>query len=214
MPSAQTSPMTSKTSRDKRIRTVKLRRAQSELQCICKGNSDANQILKEKKTMRDRHSGNVMERETPVQDPPVESQTEQVVETPVAETATQVVEPTLEQKFALLQAELTALKSVVPKNHKPGIPKATKYVRLGALDTFGKVPQQQRDIAAILEKEMPVGEEFTEAQVFEIVTKRAVDFASLRGSKQDPTYIFRYYRGLKNDGTHSGFVGRKFLRAA
>jgi hypothetical protein len=40
------------------------------------------------------------------------------------------------------------------------------------------------------------------------------DFKSITSSVQDPTYLLRYYRGLKNDGKHAGFVARDFLRVS
>ena len=39
-----------------------------------------------------------------------------------------------------------------------------------------------------------------------------LDYPSLFKSTQDVTYLFRYYRGLKNDGKHAGFIARDFLR--
>jgi len=87
-----------------------------------------------------------------------------------------------------------------------------KYVRLGELKTWGKVPQQQADLAAIMAESMDLGAEWTEEEVFELVKDSAKEHESLRKSKQDPTYLFRYYRGLKNDGKHAGFIARGFLR--
>ncbi len=144
----------------------------------------------------------------------VENVEQAVVETPVVQPEPEVPAFNLEEEFKKLQAELAELKTKpVAKNHKAGIPKATKYVRLGALKTFGKVPQQQADIAAILTAKMPVGQEFTEAEVFAFVTEEAGNYPQLRNSKQHPTYLFRYYRGLKNDAPHAGFIAREFLRA-
>ena len=112
--------------------------------------------------------------------------------------------------------ELEALpkeKSNVKKNQKPGKASADrKYTRVGELKTFGKVPQQQADLAAIMVESMDVDAEWTEEELFDLVTTSAKEYASLRNSKQDPTYLFRYYRGLKNDGVHAGFIARGFLR--
>ena len=119
--------------------------------------------------------------------------------------------------LALLNdAELEALpkeKSNVKKNQKPGKANADrKYTRIGEFKTFGKVPQQQADLAAIMVESMDVDAEWTEEELFDLVTTSAKEYASLRNSKQDPTYLFRYYRGLKNDGVHAGFIARGFLR--
>ncbi len=116
-------------------------------------------------------------------------------------------------EFKKMQEELAALKSSgVAKNHKAGIPKTTKYVRLGTMKTFGRVPQQQADIASILTAAMPIGEEFTEEQVFKLVVDGAPNYPQLRNSRQHPTYLFRYYRGLKSDGKHAGMIARDFLK--
>ena len=102
----------------------------------------------------------------------------------------------------------------VKKNQKPGKANASrKYVLLDKeLKSWGKVPQQQADIAAIMSESMDVGSEWTEEELFDLITTSAKEYASLRNSKQDPTYLFRYYRGLKNDGKHAGFIARNFLR--
>ena len=59
---------------------------------------------------------------------------------------------------------------------------------------------------------MDVGSEWTEEELFDLIVTGAKEYASLRNSTQDPTYLFRYYRGLKNDGKHAGFIARGFLR--
>ena len=130
-------------------------------------------------------------------------------------------------EVARLQAELEALKkdsvalsaksnggSNVKKNQKPGKANASrKYVLLDKeLKSWGKVPQQQADLAAIMAESMEVGSEWTEEELFDLITTGAKEYTSLRNSTQDPTYLFRYYRGLKNDGKHAGFVARGFLR--
>jgi len=104
-------------------------------------------------------------------------------------------------------------KSNVKKNQKPGKADPNrKYTRIGEFKTFGKVPQQQADLAAIMVESMDVDAEWTEEELFDLITSSAKEYASLRNSKQDPTYLFRYYRGLKNDGVHAGFIARGFLR--
>ena len=102
----------------------------------------------------------------------------------------------------------------VKKNQKPGKANASrKYVLLDKeLKSWGKVPQQQADLAAIMAESMEVGKEYTKAEVFDMLMEKSAEYNSLLGSKQDPTYLFRYYRGLKNDGKHAGFVARNFLR--
>ena len=77
---------------------------------------------------------------------------------------------------------------------------------------FGKVPQQQQDLAKILSNNMVLDVEYTEGQVFDMLMEHAAEYPSIANSKQDPTYLFRYYRGLKNDGKHAGFIARDFLR--
>jgi hypothetical protein len=100
------------------------------------------------------------------------------------------------------------------KNHKPGKPSATrKYVLLSKeLKSWGRVPQQQADIARILANALEVNKEYTESEVFDAVVAKAAETPSIAGSVQDPTYLFRHYRGLKNDGKHAGFVARDFMR--
>lgn len=102
----------------------------------------------------------------------------------------------------------------VAKNHKPGKPSAgRKYVLLDkVLKNWGKVPQQQADIAKILADNFEVGKEYGEAEVFDVLMDKSSEFVSLANSRQDPTYLFRYYRGLGNNGKHAGLVARDFLR--
>jgi cell division septum initiation protein DivIVA len=101
----------------------------------------------------------------------------------------------------------------VAKNHKPGKPSADrKYVLLDkVLKNWGKVPQQQADIAKILADNFEVGKEYAEAEVFDVLMDKFSEFTSLANSRQDPTYLFRYYRGLGDDGKHAGFVARDFM---
>jgi hypothetical protein len=150
-----------------------------------------------------------------------------VVDEPKEEEKEMTEEEKVLAEVARLQAELEALKkdSVAPstksnggsnvkKNQKPGKANASrKYVLLDKeLKSWGKVPQQQADLAAIMAESMDVGSEWTEEELFDLIVTGAKEYASLRNSKQDPTYLFRYYRGLKNDGKHAGFVARNFLR--
>lgn len=122
-------------------------------------------------------------------------------------------------KMAELQQRLAQLTMMnqeggVAKNKRPVNPDpGRKYVLLSkTLESWGRVPQQQRDIAMLLSQLMTVNQEYTEAEVFAAVTDYACEFDSIRKSVQHPTYLFAYYRGLKNDGKHAGFVARNFLR--
>lgn len=152
---------------------------------------------------------------------------EPVIETQVeAEPATDVGLDVLAELEAL-KAKLAALTgggnaqvqvsapvvSGVPKNHRPVKANPNrKYVRLGPLNCFGKVPQQQRDIADLLSESMDIGAEWTEEEVFTLLEENFNEKDSLKRSKQSASYLFCYYRGLKNDGKHAGFVPRGFLR--
>jgi len=100
------------------------------------------------------------------------------------------------------------------KNQRPGKANAgRKYILLSKeLKSWGKVPQQQADIAKLLSKNMEVGKEYAESEVFDMLMEKSAEYNSLLGSKQDPTYLFRYYRGLKNDQKHAGFIARGFLQ--
>ena len=75
----------------------------------------------------------------------------------------------------------------------------------------GRVPQQQLDLAKILTAGMEVHKEYSEDQVFNILEAGRDAYKSLCESKQPVRYLFRYYRGLKADGTHAGFVARDFI---
>jgi hypothetical protein len=119
--------------------------------------------------------------------------------------------------IAELTKELAAIKggnTGMKKNHKVGKPVAgRKYVLLtNTLEKWGKVPQQQSDIATLLTKSFKVGEEFTEAEAFDALVDNSGDYVSMTKSVQDPTYLFKYYRGLKNDGKYAGFVARNFIK--
>lgn len=119
-----------------------------------------------------------------------------------------------------LQKQIEELKnaqaaaSTVKKNQKPSqVHVGRKYVILAeALPTWGKVPQQQADIAAILNSVFEVGVEYTEEEVFTALSTYAMEYNSLATSKQDVTYLFRYYRGLAAKGNHAGFIARNWLR--
>ena len=89
-----------------------------------------------------------------------------------------------------------------------------KYILLSkSLSSWGRIPQQQADLAKILADNFEVGKEVTEQELFDVVTDKAEAFESLRSAVQDPTYLFAYYRGLGNkDGKHAGFVCRDFIR--
>lgn len=107
--------------------------------------------------------------------------------------------------------QMTVDKSV-PKNHRTGkVDAGRKYKLLTKkMSMTGNVPQQQADIADLLASRMDVGKEYTEAEVFNFLIDGAGDYKSLYGSKQDPTYLFRYYRGIKKD-KYLGFIARNFL---
>ena len=127
---------------------------------------------------------------------------------PELEPAVTVVASGTENLAALIQSlqdEIAKLKTA-PKNQVPGKPGDKVYIRIGEFS--GKAPRQQQNLAAILTFEMPLGEKFTESQVFEILNKHVESYESLRTSLQDVTYLFRYYRGLKP----TGFTSRDFLR--
>lgn len=123
-------------------------------------------------------------------------------------------------QIAMLKKELEAMKqqgvvkTTVKKNQKVGVASPTrKYVLLSkALNAWGSVPQQQADIAKLLLTHLTVGTAYTEAEVFNTIIDGSGEYKSLYSSKQDPTYLFRYYRGLKNDGKHAGFIAREFIK--
>ena len=118
------------------------------------------------------------------------------------------------QELKELQRRLSALKNPPKKNQRPGKPTTgRKYVLLSdKLANWGKVPQQQQDLAAILTGALKVGQEYSEAEVFDALVDGAGEYKSIANAVQDPTYLFRYYRGLKNDGKRAGFVARNFIR--
>lgn len=157
--------------------------------------------------------------ETVVEEPEVEVDPEitdaenshgQDADPPVSETQEPTTNDQLLAAMKLLQEQIIELRKA-PKNQVAGTPGNKTYARKGNLNTEGKIPQQQADLSKILVNNMPVGEKFTEAQVFAFLQKDYSDYPSLLNSKQDVTYLFKYYRGLKRDGKHAGFVARDFL---
>lgn len=128
----------------------------------------------------------------------------------------------LKMQILELSAQIEALKAKggitasdsVKKNHKVGVPSPTaKYVLLSnKLENWGKVPQQQQDIADILINNMEVNVPYTEAQVFNMLVSECGEYLSLCNSKQDVTYLFKYYRGLKKIAKHAGFIARNFIQ--
>ena len=149
-----------------------------------------------------------------------------VVDEPKEEVKEMTEEENVLAEVARLQAELEALKkgdaassaksnggSNVKKGSKISKGRANvKYVRLGEFKSWGNVPQQQADLAAIISESVDVGTEWNEEELFDLLVTGAKDYASLRNSKMSATYLFQYYRGLKNDGKHAGFIARNFLR--
>ena len=117
--------------------------------------------------------------------------------------------------LAAMAAEIESLKAEksAPKNQVAGKIGNGKYILLTKVfPTWGNTPQQQKDLAAILSNFMEVGKEYTEAEVFAQLESEYVKYNSLASAKQHVTYLFRYYRGLKNDGKYAGFVARNYLR--
>ena len=129
------------------------------------------------------------------------------------DAAMRELEELKKQRAAVPEAKEEAkLRNDVPKNkRRVKADPNRRYVRLGELKTWGRVPQQQADIAKII-CDFPQGVEFGEAELFDRLEARRDDFESLRKSEQHVSYLFCYYRGLKNDGKHAGFIGRSFLR--
>jgi len=119
----------------------------------------------------------------------------------------------LEEMVVKLAAEVEKLKTQ-PKNQRAGKANDKNHYKLltRVLEPWGNVPQQQKDIAAILAGSMEVGKEYTETEVFAMLIDGAGEFPSITRSKQDVTYLFRYYRGLKKDAKYAGFAARNFLR--
>ncbi len=132
----------------------------------------------------------------------------------------------LEEKLALqtrieeLEAQLVKKEANgVKKNHQVGKASSTrKYVllkdKLPTMLGAPNIPQQQADIAKILLSNFKVNEEVSEAALFSAMVDGAGEYESLYTSVQDPTYLFKYYRGLnsKSGKKQAGFVERGFFR--
>lgn len=116
-----------------------------------------------------------------------------------------------QQLIADLKTQIAAL-AAPKKNHRPSKVTDKKYARLGILKLYGNVPQQQKDLAAILISRMEIGVEYSEKEVYDFLIDGMGDYSSLTKSSQDVTYLFRYYRSLKPDVKYAGFVARDFLR--
>jgi hypothetical protein len=138
-----------------------------------------------------------------------------------AQTVADAPAPATDKDALLAQvAELRAkiaevAKSAVKKNHVAPKPIAgRRYVLLAkSLASWGKVPQQQADIATILSKNFEVGIEVPETEVLARVAIEATNYPSLAKSVQDPGYLLRYYLGLdKKDGKHAGYIKRNFVQ--
>jgi len=144
---------------------------------------------------------------------------DELVPTPVVEVAPDPMVAVMAE-LKKLQDQLAAMQAAKPtafkgkKNHVAGKPQADRmYVILTkTLPSWGKVPQQQADLATILSMMLETDVKYSEEHLFRIILDQAPYYPSLAGSKQDPTYLFRYYRGLKVSATHAGFIGRGFLR--
>lgn len=100
------------------------------------------------------------------------------------------------------------------KNQQPSKPSGSRvYVLLAnRFGWTGKVPDQQADLVKLLASHMEVGKAYSEKQVFDLITDFSGEYSSLTKSKQDPVYVFRYYRGLAKKNNHCGFVQGNFLR--
>lgn len=155
--------------------------------------------------------------ETLVEDVPViQEQKEKVTmtEDEVTQKIAELMAQLQQLTAAATAAKVKEVNDSVKKNHKPGKPAAgRKYILLtDKLEMWGRVPRQQEDIAKILVRSMEVGKEYEESEVFNSLIDQCGEFPSLCNSKQDVTYLFKYYRGLKKDDKHAGFFGRNFLK--
>ena len=82
-----------------------------------------------------------------------------------------------------------------------------------ALADWGRVPQQQRDLADIVARSFEVGEPFSEAELFAALTTHAAEYPALARSSMHVTYLFAYYRSFdKKDDVHASFIRRNFIR--
>jgi hypothetical protein len=81
------------------------------------------------------------------------------------------------------------------------------------LADWGRVPQQQRDLADIVARSFEVGEPFSEAELFAALTAHAAEYPQLAKSTMHVTYLWAYYRSFdKKDGKHASFIRRNFIR--
>ncbi len=137
---------------------------------------------------------------------------------PQIAVAKEVTKEELMEQIMQLKSQLETVKEkkeIVKKNHKMSKASATrKYVLLTkSLANWGVIPQQQSDIATLLTRRFTPGQEYSEQEVFDALVDDSGEYKSLYTSKQDPTYLFRYYRGLDmKDGKHAGFIKRGFLK--
>lgn len=114
-------------------------------------------------------------------------------------------------------AELRAQQQVLVNTPRVPVTRASttkKYVLLtDKLAVWGKVPQQQADIADILANTFEVGTPFTEDELIAALNREKDQYPALATSRQDMKYVFSYYRGLGNrDGKHAGYIARDFMR--
>lgn len=135
-----------------------------------------------------------------------EPEAEPEVAEPVAQVPVALDAKTLELVQSL-QARIAELEKA-PKNKVESKPATGKvYERLG--EFVGKAPQQQRDLADIIAKNFPIGKPFSETELYAALELHQGEYYKLATSVQHVTYLFRYYRGIK-DG---GFIARGFLKS-
>jgi hypothetical protein len=120
----------------------------------------------------------------------------------------------LEARIRELEASTKTTPPVNPQS--PAVKVSTNMYILQSkeLNSWGKIPQQQRDLADIMVKVMEVGKPMSEKDLFDKIVELGAEYPSIATSKQDPTYLFRYYRGLKSKGNHAGFIARDFIKVA
>ena len=114
------------------------------------------------------------------------------------------------------QAETPVVATNVAKPRGAGKPDPNrKYVLLSkTLNMFGRVPRQQEELGRLISANFEVGQQIPETELFATIEANAGQYHSLASSRQEPTYLFRYYRGLdKKNGKHLGFVQRGFLKS-
>jgi hypothetical protein len=88
------------------------------------------------------------------------------------------------------------------------------YQRLSAaLADWGKVPQQQADLAKLFAEACEVGKAVSEEALYAYLTSNGDRFESLRKSTMSATYLWSYYRSFsKKDQVHGSFIRRNYLR--